>query len=85
MSIRFMCYSFGTCSPSKLPNTNIAVYFIDCPHYFIDTEFIQNDTDEDERFILFSKAVIETLQRLQWAPNVIHCNDWQNRITPSLH
>ena len=66
----------------NLPNTNIAVYFIDCPYYFYRHRIYTNDTDEDERFILFSKAVIETLQRLQWAPNVIHCNDWQTGLLP---
>ena len=67
---------------SKLPNTNVDVYFIDCPHYFYRHIIYTNDPDEDERFILFSKAVIETLQRLQWAPDVIHCNDWQTGLLP---
>jgi len=66
----------------KLPDSNIDVYFIDCPHYFHRHRIYTNDMDEDERFILFSKAVIETLQRLQWAPDVIHCNDWQTGLIP---
>ena len=66
----------------KLPNTDIDVYFIDCPHYFYRHIIYTNDPDEDERFILFSKAVIETLQRLQWSPDVIHCNDWQTGLLP---
>lgn len=67
---------------SKLPNTDIDIYFIDCPHYFYRHAIYTNDQDEDERFILFSKAVIETLQRLQWAPDIIHCNDWQTGLLP---
>jgi starch synthase len=67
---------------SKLPNTEIEIYFIDCPHYFYRHAIYTNDTDEDERFILFSKAVIETLQRLQWTPDIIHCNDWQTGLLP---
>ncbi|MBE0570557.1 MAG: glycogen synthase GlgA [Ignavibacteriaceae bacterium] len=67
---------------SKLPNTDINVYFVDCPHYFYRHIIYTNDPDEDERFILFSKAVIETLQRLQWAPDVINCNDWQTGLLP---
>jgi len=67
---------------SKLPNTDIDVYFVDCPHYFYRHIIYTNDPDEDERFILFSKAVIETLQRLQWAPDVINCNDWQTGLLP---
>jgi len=67
---------------SKLPNTDIDVYFVDCPHYFYRHIIYTNDPDEDERFILFSKAVIETLQRLQWSPDVINCNDWQTGLLP---
>jgi starch synthase len=67
---------------AKLPDADIDVFFIDCPHYFHRHRVYTNDADEDERFILFSKAVIETLQRLQWSPDVIHCNDWQTGLIP---
>jgi starch synthase len=67
---------------SKLPDSNVDVYFVDCPHYFYRHRIYTNDHDEDERFILFSKVVIETLQRLQWAPDVVHCNDWQTGLLP---
>ena len=67
---------------SKLPGTNIEINFIDCPHYFHRHQIYTNDPDEDERFILFSKGVIETLQRMQWAPDVINCNDWQTGLIP---
>ena len=65
-----------------LPGSSVQVNFIDCPHYFHRGRIYTNDTDEDERFILFSKAVIETLQRMQWSPDVIHCNDWQTGLLP---
>lgn len=67
---------------SKLPGSKVDVYFVDCPYYFHRHIIYTNDHDEDERFILFSKAVIETLQRLQWTPDIIHCNDWQTGLLP---
>ncbi len=67
---------------AKLPETNIEVIFIDCPQYFNRARLYTDDFDEAERFILFSKAVIEALQRMQWAPDVIHCNDWQTGLIP---
>jgi starch synthase len=67
---------------SLLPGSNVEVNFIDCPHYFHRHQIYTNDVDEDERFILFSKAVIETLQRMKWAPDIIHCNDWQTGLLP---
>jgi len=67
---------------SILPGSNVEVNFIDCPHYFHRRRIYTNDWDEEERFILFSKGVIETLQRLKWVPDVIHCNDWQTGLIP---
>ena len=67
-----------------LPNSNVQVYFIDCPHYFHRFRVYTNDPDEDERFLLYSKGIIEILQRLAWAPDVIHCNDWQTGVLPLL-
>lgn len=65
-----------------LPDSEVEVYFIDCPVYFHRDMPYTNDPDEDERFILFQLAVIETLQRLKWSPDVIHCNDWQTSLIP---
>ncbi len=65
-----------------LPDSEVEVYFIDCPVYFHREMPYTNDPDEDERFILFQLAVMETLQRLKWSPDVIHCNDWQTSLIP---
>jgi starch synthase len=67
---------------AKLPDSNVEINFIDCVHYFNRGNIYTNDFDEDERFILFSKGVIEVLQRLNWIPDVIHCNDWQTGLIP---
>ena len=67
-----------------LPNTNVEIYFIDYPRLFHRRTIYTNDIDEDERFILFSKAVIELLQKLRWRPDVIHLNDWQTGLIPLL-
>lgn len=66
----------------KLPGSNVDVYLVDCPYYFHRESIYTNDADEGERFILFQLAVLETLQRLKWAPDVIHCNDWQTALIP---
>jgi starch synthase len=65
-----------------LPGSKVEVNLIDCPYYFFRTSIYTDDIDEDERFILFSKGVIEVLQRMKWAPDVIHCNDWQTGLLP---
>ena len=60
---------------THLPRSSVEIYFIDCPHFFHRGGIYTSDHDEHERFILFSKAVIEALQYMHWAPDVIHCND----------
>lgn len=72
---------FSVCK-AMLPGSEVEVYFIDCPKYFHRDMPYTNDPDEDERFILFQIAVIETLQRLKWSPDIIHCNDWQTSLIP---
>jgi starch synthase len=67
---------------TTLPHSKVEIYFIDCPHYYHRPTIYTNDKDEDERFILFCKAVMESLQRLNWKPDVIHCNDWQTGLIP---
>lgn len=60
---------------------NIPVYMIDNHHYFYrDRMYMYND--EPERFAFFCRAVLEMLPRLNWQPDVIHCNDWQSGPIP---
>lgn len=56
-------------------------YFIDNEYYFFrDSAYGYND--DGERFAFFSKAVLESLQYLNWYPDVIHSNDWQTALIP---
>jgi starch synthase len=71
-----------------LPNSKVQVYFIDYKSYFfreglyVNPENGKEYPDNDKRFILFSRGVLETLKKLQWQPDVIHCNDWQTGLIP---
>ncbi len=67
-----------------LPNSHVEIYFIDYPRFFHRHTIYTNDIDEDERFILFSKAVIELMQKLKWGPDIVHLNDWQTGLIPLL-
>jgi starch synthase len=67
---------------SKLPDSNVIIIFIDCPYYFHRDTIYTNDVDEDERFILFCKGVLEAMRIEKWAPDIIHCNDWQTGLIP---
>ena len=65
-----------------LPDSDVNVYFIDCQHYYHRGKPYTDDKDEDERFIFFQLAILETLQRLKWSPDILHCNDWQTSLLP---
>lgn len=70
-------------------NQKVLVYFLANDHYFSrEGLYFHPDTkkyfnDNDERFIFFCRGVLETLKRLQWRPDIIHCNDWQCGLIPA--
>ena len=60
---------------------NLTYYFIDNEYYFY-RDNAYGYYDDGERFAFFSKAVLESLQHLDWYPDVIHANDWQTAMVP---
>ena len=64
------------------PGTDVAMYFIDCPALYDRGSFYTADPDEHRRFILFTRATIETCQRLGITPDIFHCNDWHTALLP---
>ncbi len=68
----------------KLPDSDVDIYFVHYPNFFHRDKIYTEDWDEDERFILFSKAVIQIMQKLGWAPDIMHVNDWQTSLIPVL-
>jgi starch synthase len=40
--------------------------------------------DNDQRFIFFSKAVVQTLRLVNWKADVVHCHEWQTGLVPLL-
>ncbi len=72
----------------RLPGSNVTVYLIDQPIYF-DRKGVYVENDQDyrdncERFVFFSRAVIEVVRHLNLKPDVIHANDWQTGLIPVL-
>jgi starch synthase len=67
----------------------VQVYFLDNEKFYGRDGVYQSPTskkdykDNDERFIFFCRGVLETLKRLGWQPDIIHCNDWQTGLIPA--
>lgn len=72
---------------ASIPNAKLQVYFIDNEDYF-QRKYVFTDKenkfyeDNDERAIFFCKGVIETVRKLGWAPDIVHCNDWMTSLIP---
>jgi len=71
-------YSIGV---AKLDD-GLPVYLLDCPPLYHRDGIYTNDPDEHLRFVLLSRAAIEMCQRLGFAPDIMHCNDWQTALVP---
>jgi starch synthase len=74
-------YAFSLWTAS-FPGTDIAMYFIECPALFDRQAFYTFDPDEHRRFLLFTRASVESCQRLGFVPDVFHCNDWHTAFLP---
>lgn len=65
----------------------VKVYFVENQKYFDRPGLYRNSygdyQDNDERFIFFSKAVLEGAKFLGFKPDVIHCHDWQTALIPA--
>ncbi len=79
MGTRRFDYSVWT---AKLPGSDADVYFIHCPTLFGRNQIYTNDSDEHIRFALLARAAIELCQKMGWAPDIFHINDWQTALLP---
>lgn len=61
---------------------DIPVYFIDSERYF-HREKLYGYNDDGERFILFCRAALESVRKMEWQPDIIHCHDWHTAIVPN--
>jgi starch synthase len=73
---------------SSLPDSEVDVWFIEQPQYF-DRDWLYGTPhgdypDNAERFAFFCRAALQAIKRLDWTPDVVHCNDWQSGLVPAL-
>ncbi len=72
---------------ASIQPARMQVYFIDNEDYFqrkailhdAEDNFFQ---DNDERAIFFCRGVLETVKKLGWAPDLIHCHGWMSSLIP---
>jgi starch synthase len=67
---------------TTLPGADALVYLIDCPVLYGRPVIYTTDPDEHLRFLAFTRAVLAACQRMHWAPQILHCNDWHTAFGP---
>jgi starch synthase len=72
---------------ASISAARMQVYFIDNDEYFKRKNTVTDDegvmyTDNDERAMFFTKGVLETVKKLGWQPDVIHCHGWMSCLMP---
>ncbi|HXH99687.1 MAG TPA: glycogen/starch synthase [Sphingobacteriaceae bacterium] len=72
---------------ASIPSARMQVYFLDNEEYF-QRKYVFSDTnnkfydDNDERAIFFCKGALETVKKLGWSPDVVHCHGWMSSLVP---
>ena len=72
---------------ASIQAARMQVYFIDNEDYFQRKFATTNDEgiefeDNDERAIFFARGVLETVIKLRWSPDIIHCHGWFTGMVP---
>jgi starch synthase len=72
---------------ASIQSARMQIYFIDNEDYF-QRKFVFKDKnnvffkDNDERAMFFAKGVIETVKKLGWNPDIVHCHGWMSSLIP---
>ncbi|WP_339737998.1 glycogen/starch synthase [uncultured Sunxiuqinia sp.] len=72
---------------ASIQAARMQVYFIDNEDYFHRKEILRDKKgkefeDNDERAVFFARGVLETVNKLRWAPDLIHCHGWLASLVP---
>ena len=72
---------------ASISAARMQVYFIDNDDYFHRKQIFEDEEekffeDNDERAIFFARGILETVKKLRWKPDIIHCNGWISHLVP---
>ncbi len=71
------------CGIEELKYNGIVYYFIDNEFYFKKSGYY-GYSDDQEKFVYFSLAILEGLKEMNFCPDIIHCHDWHTALVPFL-
>ncbi|RZL15982.1 MAG: starch synthase [Pedobacter sp.] len=73
---------------ASIPAARMQVYFLDNEDYFQRKHVFRDGNnkffdDNDERAIFFCKGALETVKKLGWSPDIVHCHGWMTSLVPA--
>lgn len=72
---------------ASIQAARMQVYFIDNDDYF-QGRLLAHDAngveypDNDSRAIFYARGVLETVKKLRWTPDIVHCHSWMSAVAP---
>jgi starch synthase len=72
---------------ASIPSARMQVYFIDNEDFFFRKATVLDENengfeDNDDRSIFYVRGVFETIKKLRWIPDIIHCHGWLTALAP---
>ncbi len=72
---------------ASIPQVRMQVYFIDNEDYFQRKTILHDasgnlEADNEERSVFFIRGVLETVKKLRWKPDIVHCHGWFTALLP---
>lgn len=72
---------------ASIQSARMQVYFIDNDDYFRRRGIAADDNDNeyddnDDRAVFYARGVLETIKKLRWTPDIIHCHGWMTALAP---
>ncbi len=72
---------------ASIPLARMQVYFIDNDDYFQNRLQVTDESgaeyeDNDDRTVFYARGVLETVKKLRWCPDIVHCHGWMTALAP---
>lgn len=72
---------------ASIPSARVQIYFIDNDDYFSRKAVLRDSEgvafeDNDQRAVFFARGVLETVKKLRWQPDIVHCHSWFTAAVP---
>lgn len=72
---------------ANIPAARMQIYFIDNDDFFTGRKLAFDEDgkeyeDNAERAAFYARGVLETIKKLKWSPDIIHCLGWMSSILP---